>query len=181
MLLEILAVLALQAAAPQSVASGGPECAVEGACRKVGTVTFKADGKTAVFRINRDLPWVTQGNVLLFPGEAVVVALDDVNGQLQPRLVASGAAVKGHALKPGELSFSFDIRPEGSILRTESAHPSAIHYGAMMVGPDNRSQPTSICPVRSGKFVLEHWPHPIVQLALSNFRAVDLSKGVGCS
>ena len=146
-------------------------CQAAGACREIGDVRLPGDeGQSQSVHVGQTLPWVVDNNVLLFPGETVVISLPQKQeGQLPMSLVATGEAAKTRNLQAGELRFNFEVGDSGMLLIATSAHPRWLHYMAVMVTPDGAPSKTSVCPIIAGKMAFESWPHGIVQLALTNF------------
>jgi len=62
---------------------------------------------------------------------------------------------------------------EEMILTVENGYEGALSYRAVMmaVGPNGQTQwaRTSVCTVPPGIHVFEHWPHPIIAIALEGF------------
>jgi hypothetical protein len=56
-------------------------------------------------------------------------------------------------------------------LTVHNPFPEQIKYRAGMLIPgEPHFRKTSSCPVLSNRMSLEHWPHPIVALVLTDFR-----------
>lgn len=168
MLALIMAAL-LAGAEPAAQSVGTVDCAQPGQCRAVGKVVVKPKGgQPMTFNVNRTLPWIAADNVMIFAGEAVIVRLEDKDGRLVPVLVVGGAEAQREPVE-GEIRIRFTEQDGQAFMEVKSRHSKAVHYGAVMVTPDGKPSRTSVCTLTPGRFVIEHWPHPIVQMALSNF------------
>lgn len=175
MLVAGLTLLALAASAP---ADGDP-CAVAGACRHVESVRVEnTDGTAVVLPVNQDLPWVTQGNLLLLPGDWVVVRLIEEGGGLAPVMVVGGRGGSAPQPAEGEVRFVLHDYASGSIMvEVLSRYRVPLDYAALMVTPRG-AQRTSVCTLQPGIPVFESWQQPIRQFAFSSFRP---AKDVSCS
>ena len=165
----LLAPLALLAAALPAQNAADP-CAVASDCRHVGTVHIeRPDGRGENVKVDETMPWVTQDNVMLFPGESVTVRLEMRDGERVPRLVRAGAVSAGTAPSNGEIRFTLGGFSKGNLILTvENSGKEALDYAALMVTPDGPAR-TSVCTLRPGIPVYESWSAPIVQLALWHF------------
>lgn len=170
-MLAIVAAIMLAGAEPAAQSVGAVDCAQPGQCRQVGKVVVRPKGgQPMTFNVNRTLPWIAEDNVMLFPGEAVIFRLTDRDGRLVPVLVVGGAEAKREPVE-GEIRATFTERDGQVFVEMKSLNPAAVHYSAVMVTADGKPSKTSVCTLTHGRMVMEHWPHPIVQLAFSNFVA----------
>jgi len=180
---SLIAGLALTIAAPahaqivdDAVAAA---CIEAGGCRVVDQLRIEGpDGLEEVVDLGITIPWLTQGNIMLTPGEAVTIALEDVEGILVPTLISTGEASRETPLEDGQVRFDFGGYQRGRImLSVLSQYPEQLDYGALKVtiglGPDR----TSVCTLMPGVAVFETWQEPIYQLALFGFRKAE---GYGC-
>ncbi|MDQ0465988.1 hypothetical protein QO010_003781 [Caulobacter ginsengisoli] len=94
----ILTVLALMSAAltnpmPPPAPKADP-CAVAGACRHVGEFNLTLEpGQVDRVKVDDDIPWIDEdGDILLFPGEMLVIRLETVDGEVRPVMVRAGRA-----------------------------------------------------------------------------------------
>lgn len=186
-ILRLLAVLLLTAPLAVNAQDGaaGEEalpdpCAEAGACRVVAPLLVEApDGEVTTVEMGMELPWVTEGNVLLAPGDAVLVALAEVDGVLIPRLVATGEAARAGELAEGQIRFDVSGIERGNLtLTVSSAHPDPVEYAALKVSLADGPNRTSVCTLMPGVAVYEQWSEPIYQLALWGFRR---AQGMACS
>lgn len=153
-------------------------CLGEGSCRQVGTVTVSAGGRLKQVDVNQVIPYVADGNVLLFSGEVMVFRLEAADGRLQPRFVAAGAEAAGRKLGPAEMRVTLGAGDNGTLMKIESGHDRWLDYQAIMMTPGGRPARTSVCTVMAGKLGFEQWGDPIVYLALANFTAVPDGQAV---
>ncbi|HEX4693342.1 hypothetical protein [Sphingomonas sp.] len=155
----------LQAAPPTD------PCATPSACRKVDSVRVQnPDGKQVELPVNATLPWVTRDNLLLLPGDWIVIKLIDRDGDLMPQLVRAGTG--GDAPKPGdgEIRIVVHAYEAGNlIMEVLSRRTETLDYAAAMVTPKGPER-TSVCSLNPGVTVFESWHQPIRQLALWSFR-----------
>jgi hypothetical protein len=162
--------LLLMLAAPQA-ATADP-CAVPTACRSVDGVRIQApDGKDVILPIKTTMPWIVQGNLLLIPGDWIIIRLVDQNGKLMPELVTAGHGADAPAPTDGQIRVRVhDFNRGNLIMEIVSRRPETLDYGALIVIGANKAERTSVCSLRPGIPVFESWQSPIRQIALSNFR-----------
>lgn len=155
-------------------------CAVESACRHIAEYVIEdPNGTEHRFPAGVDLPWVSQGNIILTPGEAVVVELVEVDGMLVPRLQRTGEAAREGQIADGEIRFDFTGFNRGQImLSVQSAYPAPLEYAALLVDARSGPERTSVCTLMPGVAVFESWQQPIIQLALWSFRP---TQDYGCA
>jgi len=155
-------------------------CAEAGACRVVSPLRVETpDGEVSTVDMGMNLPWVTLGNVLLAPGDAVLVALDEVDGVLIPRLLASGEVARAGELAEGQIRFDVSGIERGTItLGVESTFADPVEYAAVKVSLADGPNRTSVCTLMPGITVIEQWQEPIYQLALWGFRRAE---GMACA
>jgi len=155
-------------------------CTQTGACRVVAPLRVETpDGEVSMVDMGMELPWLTQGNLLLAPGDAVLLALDEVDGILVPILLASGEAARAGEVQPGQVRFDFSGIERGVLtLTVQSAFANPVEYAALKVSLADGPNRTSVCALMPGLAVIEQWSEPIYQLALWGFRRAD---GIACS
>ena len=173
-LLPALALLALPlpAFAQDAPEEAADPCAEEGACRHLTSYTVQTpDGEEQTVEVDVTLPWIMQGNIVLTPGEAVLVRLLETNDGLAPLLVSTGREAIEATLKVGEVRFIFGPFQDGTVtLTVHSAYPDMLDYAALAVTAGGGPERTSVCSLQQGLSVFESWQQPIYQLALWNFR-----------
>ena len=178
-----LVVTALAAVIPASSVAQEAEdpCAREGACRHIAEYVLQGpDGTTARLPAGVDLPWVFQGNVIVTPGEAVVVELVEEDGTLTPHLRRTGEDARTTPMAEGEVRFDFAPVENGRVMvRAVSQYPEALEYAALMVDANVGPERTSVCTLMPGVTVFEAWQQPIYQLAFWSFRPA--TDGYTCS
>lgn len=122
------------------------------------------------------IPYVADNCVYIFPGEKFRVGL---------HFTDTGIDLSYDQEKKSMLNVEFKFWNElnkeenniHSFLTAKNQTSKKITYDAVMVVHDStRPIITSIIPIKSGSMTYEHWPHPIMQLMLHNFRTVDASK-----
>ena len=167
--------LALAGSAQQSQ----DPCAEAAACRLVGSMRVEnAAGESTAVAVNQKLPWVVQDNLLLVPGDWIIVQLVDRDGALVPMLVSAGSSGEAPQPQNGEIRFkvhSFD--KGGLIMEGLSRRPEALDYAALVVVGKDNPQRSSVCSLLPGKTVFESWQWPIRQIALWSFRPTT---EIGC-
>ena len=107
-------------------------------------------------------PYVADGTIYLFPGERFAV---DV--------VAEGDEVfrVSYQKDPdkGDIALDFKRVDVQMMLRTENRLQKAVRFDALMVLPTaTEPRTTKLLPIRPGLESFELWPHPILQLVLTN-------------
>lgn len=164
-----LSLLAVPAAAQQAADEA---CVAAGACRVLGDLAVEGpDGTTQTFAMGMVMPWLEQGNLMLAPGDTVILALDEVDGVLVPRLIAAGEASRDVELREGQIRFDLSRIQRGQlILSVLSFYPEPLDYGALKVSLGLGPERTSVCTLQPGLSVFEAWQEPIYQMALFGFR-----------
>lgn len=175
----VAAICAAMLAAPALAQDETDPCAQAGFCRHIAEFVIEdPEGQQHRIPADMDLPWVVEGNVLLTPGEALVVALVEEEGALTPRLRRTGDSAREGALVEGEILFDFRAFDRGSVtLSVLSEYPETLEYAALMVDFGQGPSRTSVCRLMPGVIVQEIWQQPVVQLALWSFRP---SEGYSC-
>lgn len=164
-------------------------CANDGACRNVENVRIEyPGGKEALVPVNQRLPWVIQDNLLLVPGDWIIVRLAERDGALVPELVKAGTSEPIAEPADGEIRVKVHAFSGGNlIMEILSRRQAALDYAALVVVGENDARRTSVCSLEPGITVLESWQWPIRQIALWGFRhtdelgckTIDLTKGAG--
>jgi hypothetical protein len=158
--------------AQDGAAAPSDPCEETAACRVVAPLRVEApDGEVSTVQMGMTLPWVTRGNVLLAPGDTVLVALDEIEGVLIPHLLATGEAAKAGELAEGQIRFDFSGIERGTVtLTVSSAFADPVEYAALKVSLADGPNRTSVCTLMPGLMTIEQWQEPIYQLALWGFR-----------
>lgn len=161
----------LMALAAPTQSSEDPCAKVDG-CRQVGNVRIEStEGKETLLPINQLLPWVVQDNLLLVPGDWIIIRLVDHDGALIPQLVKAGDS--GEAPEPanGEIRVKVHAFNNGNLtMEVLSRRPETLDYAALAVVGIDKPQRTSVCSLTPGRTVYESWRWPIRQIALWGFR-----------
>ncbi|WP_271078586.1 hypothetical protein [Aurantiacibacter sp. MUD61] len=171
----LAATLGTFAALPANAQDAADPCAEANACREISEFLIEGpDGQTHRIPADMTLPWVVDGNILITPGEALVVELVSMDGALVPELRRTGDEARLEELGPGEVLFEFGAFDRGAIsLTVRSAYPETLEYAALIVDFGQGPSRTSVCRLMPGVTVREIWQQPVVQLALWSFRPAD--------
>jgi hypothetical protein len=114
------------------------------------------------------IPYVAENEVYLFAGETFginVTVTDDRLSQIAYQRDPTKADV--------EFKFTQEKSPDGfmMLLVTRNKLKRRLFFDAMMTVPGEKEiYKTSVLPAEPNLSNFESWPHPIVQLVLSNFR-----------
>ena len=115
------------------------------------------------------IPYVYQGDVYLFKGDAFGIDLQITNGVI--RSVSYQADTNKAAVI---LRFTQEIKDGGDammLLVIRNQTDQKLFIDALITVPGKETaRETSILPVGAGLVGYESWPHPIVQLVLRNIR-----------
>ncbi len=154
-------------------------CVKAEACRQVGDVRVQdAAGKETLLPINQQLPWVVHDNLLLVPGDWIIIRLVDRGGGLIPQLVKAGNSGDPPEPTDGELRVIVHAFDQGNlIMEVLNRRPEMLDYAALAVVGMGNAQRTSVCSLSPGIPVFEAWRWPIRQIALWGFRP---TREVGC-
>lgn len=115
------------------------------------------------------MPYVADETAFLFNGDKFGI-------RLTGKTDANISVDYEPELSKADLVFNFGQRPanEGALMMLliiENRTDKTIHMEGLMTVPGEKSIfKTSILPVGTKKTNFESWPHPIVQLALRNFK-----------
>jgi hypothetical protein len=117
------------------------------------------------------VPYVADGAVYLFAGETFGINVAITDNRL------SGITYQRDPAKADvELKFTQETSPDGfmMLLVTRNKLKRKLFFDAVMTEPGKKEiYKTSVLPVEPNLSNFESWPHPIVQLVLSNFRFTE--------
>jgi hypothetical protein len=68
----------------------------------------------------------------------------------------------------------------GSVLVIRNHFDRALRYHASRKVPNQRVQPTTVCPVRANLVSFEHWPHPIETIAFGDIASIEPGESTAC-
>ena len=131
-------------------------------------------GKSFDFTAPAPTPIVAGSLITVMAGEKVMV-----EGTVKSGAIVDLVAVKEIAHPARTLVFELKQDPtidDGTtmVLTVKSPFPGVVKYRLGMMPPDaEKLFKTSCCPLSQGHEVFESWPHPIFQLAATDFRVVD--------
>lgn len=166
----------LAAAQDQDAVAELAKICAETRCHPPGTIkVIMEDGATREFQSGSAWPIVYEGFVAIFPGATVFLAGEIVDGKVVNLRAVDEPETLVNVIKL-EMEQK-DGKPD-TFLTVTNYFPETIKYRARMMLPtSDEVRETSSCAVRSGPVAVEHWPHPIFQLLLSDFRVVEASDG----
>jgi len=120
-------------------------------------------------KFDRKIPFVAHNNVYLFSRESFGLKLNITNGEI--------SAVTYQEKKKDadiELTFKQEMQDNGDammMLKVKSNIKQVLFLDALTTVPGKKGTcKTSILPLQPGLTGFETWPHPIVQLVLTNLR-----------
>lgn len=145
-------------------------------CHPPGTIrVILDDGSTREFHSEYAWPIVHDGFVAIFPGVTVFLAGEIVDGKVVNLRAVDEPEAPVNVIKL-EMDQK-DGKPD-TFLTVTNYFPAAIKYRAgMMLPTSDEVRGTSSCAVMSGPVAIEHWPHPVFQLLLTDFHIVDAGDG----
>ncbi len=164
-------------------------------CRKVSTLTLRTEGSSGQIDTN-PYPYVDpNGNVIIYPGETITLALAG-NGSGKPRLLEAVDASGKHAFAKaaaGEKTLAFQFKQTDGkpdmVLTSVNTTTSAIKYdvviSAVTVKGINQ-KPTATCPLNApgpgqpSFRGIESWPFPIVEMLIHDIRPLGKSTPRAC-
>ena len=115
------------------------------------------------------IPYVHNGDIYLFAGESFGVNVD-----IKDNKIVGLKYRKDQQKSDIALRFTQEIKEDGSqimLLNIENRLKQKLYINAKMTIPGKKGiYETSILPAESGLRGYESWPHPIVQLVLTNLR-----------
>jgi len=123
------------------------------------------------------VPYVIENDVYLFAGESFGINVTAVDNRI------TGVTYQPNS-KKCDISFIFKQEKLNKeqmmmILITQSKLKHRLLFDALMTVPGKDGiLKTNILPIDAGLSSFESWPHPIVQLVLTNFRFVESNPAV---
>lgn len=166
---------------------------VTGAELRIGDKTVPLTSGEAVPWLLQD------GSLFLMPGESVVldvrsgdkpqvlsssaantVITDPLSGRMISLMAGQGDEPRMHNTEMGlegpadrlRVTFRQAADSDQTLLVIENGYDGPVTYRALMrvlTRDGTRWEQTSVCTVLPGIFSVEHWPHPIVSIALKDF------------
>ncbi len=117
----------------------------------------------------RSIPYVYNGAIYLFAGEAFGITVEAKREQIIG--ISYNRNAEGSSI---EVRFSQIIEEDGSgmmLLEMKNNTDKVILMDARMIMPgEDKVRPTTIAPLTPGMLHYETWPHPIIQLVLGRLR-----------
>jgi hypothetical protein len=114
------------------------------------------------------LPYVMEDEVYLFAGENFGINVTITDNQIS-RIIFQRDPAKGDV----EFKFTQEQSPNGPVMMlvTRNRLKRRLFFDALMTVPKKKEiYKTSVLPVEPSLSNYESWPHPIVQLVLTDFR-----------
>jgi hypothetical protein len=139
------------------------------AFREPFTLKLQVDKENYYEQAFPKIPYIHQGDVYLFKGDAFGIDFQIMNG------VVRGISYQADTNKAAvSLRFTQELKDDGGsmmLLVIENHTRRKFFVDALMTVPKGQKpQRTSILPIEPGLMGFESWPHPIVQLVLRNMR-----------
>lgn len=117
-------------------------------------------------KLDRKIPFVADNTVYLFSGDSFGLSLSVENGE-----IVAVAYQKAKAGADIEVEFNQDDDDATMMLTLKSNIKQVLYLDALMTVPGKKKiRKTSVLPLQPGLGGYELWPHPIVQLILTNLR-----------
>jgi len=139
-------------------------------CREPVNITLRFDVERYIEAPLSKAPYYFNGVASVAAGETLYLEAVVQDGKLVkldyvPEIRNPSATITFHFAQGGDKPTDVDM-----LLTTHNPLRYAVVYKAIIhrAGTD-RFVGTSICPILPGKSTYEHWPYPIVQIALTNF------------
>lgn len=147
-----------------------PEAITEGVVfRAPFTLKLHVDKENYYEESYDKIPYVHNGDIYLFAGESFGVDVDIKDNKIVGLKYQKDSQKSNIALR-----FTQEIKEDGSqimMLKIESRLKQKLYVDAKMSIPGKKGiYKTSILPVEPGLGGYESWPHPIVQMVLTNLR-----------
>ena len=120
---------------------------------------------------------LSNGSITIRPGQVICLTVQVDGSSVFP------IAVVPKADAPNTIILKFWQEPGTGdmVLTVHNSLATFLTYRAHMLRPDSsRAEYTSSCPVLSRRFGLEHWPHLISELILSDFGSLPESERITC-
>ena len=164
-------------------------------CRKVTTLTLRTESSKGQIDTN-PYPYLDpNGNVIIYPGETITLALAG-NGSGKPRLLEATDAGGKHSFAkaaPTEKTLTFQFKQTDGkpdmVLTAVNTTTSAIKYDAVISAVTDKGinqKPSATCPLsppspgQPSFRGIESWPFPIVGLLIHDIRPLGKSTPRAC-
>jgi hypothetical protein len=165
-------------------------------CRKVATLTLRrADGGTGQVDTNAYPYLDPNGNVILYPGETISIAVK-ANGSGKPRLLKVADAAGMHQFAEataGEKTLIFQLKQMNDkpdmVLTASNTTTAVIKYDVVITAATDKGikqGPTSTCPLSAPSKGapdfrgVESWPYPIFEMLIHDIRPLGKSTPRAC-
>lgn len=145
-------------------------------CHPPGTIKIiMDDGATKEFPSEHAWPIVYDGFVAIFPGVTLYIAGEVVDGKIVNLRAVDKQEQPVNVI---ELRMYQEEGKPDTFLTVTNYFQEIIKYRAgMMLPTSDEVRRTSSCAVMSGPISIEHWPHAVFQLLLTDFHVVDATEG----
>lgn len=117
------------------------------------------------------------GAVTIRPGQTICLALQVHGSSVLPVAVVPSGSKENVLI----LGFSREPDSNAAVLTVHNPLGTFLRYKAHMLRPGSSGyEYTSSCPVLSNRLGIEHWPHTITELLLSDFESLPDSATITC-
>lgn len=150
-------------------------------CRKNVRVKLTQDDGTEYEKRFELYPASVQRNlVTVLMGEKLFLEVEFEDGKAK-----SLKSVPENVNPEKTLVLDFSQKPDSkkdssSYLWVENPFPKPVKFNLEMMTMDGKMSPTSSCPVEAKLKLLEHWPHAIFQLVVTNIRFLGENETKEC-
>lgn len=145
-------------------------------CRKDVHVVLATDGGRIDTVLKVYWPAVGEQGISLLPGEELFV-----EAEIQGDSIGSFKQVST-IVNPGRtFIFQFEQQKNSDmILSVKNPFGVTVKYNIDLIDFQGNLHETSSCPVRPNGRMFEHWPYPIPEIQVTNFRVIEAGDSVGC-
>ena len=143
-------------------------------CREPSNITLRYDAEKYIEVPLPQAPYYYNGIASIAAGETLYLEAVVEDGKFVkldyvPDIRDSSATITFHFDQVGEATGE-----AGMLMTTHNPLSRALVYKAFIHrAGTGRFSETSICPILPGISTYEHWPYPIIQLALTNFLLIS--------
>ncbi|MGC4087795.1 MAG: hypothetical protein QM756_07840 [Polyangiaceae bacterium] len=132
------------------------------------------------FRELKDIKGQRHRAFLIAPGEELCLVGSSIEGPLAD-LELSDDPVPLDNARERLISVELKTLEMGSVLVVKNHHRETLQFRGSMALPNQLDLvSTSVCPVKPGRFSVEHWPDPLRSLLLTDFSLHDPNEQLGC-
>lgn len=148
-------------------------------CRSAPVRMRLDNGSMREVKLNTPMPYVLQDALTFYTGDELLVEVQARDGRLEDFRVVEEMRAPARTL-----SFRLvqEADMQGTFMWVRNPFDKPVKYNASYINADMVDFfKTSTCPAQPGNVAaVEHWPEPVFQIVLENFRFIESSDVLKC-